>query len=375
MKYINYKKNELERIHISDIKVSLPDLKNTNKTQTVANWLMNKIDTGIENGSIKVGSLLPSKAELAYALGVSLGTVQNVLRLLEDKDYIYSKQCIGSIIKDRKDLESDIRKRTSKKDIAEEKVKQYIKENSLNIGDRLPASRALARDIDMTLNTVRNAVTKLVSDGILEYGSKQELIVKENEFSIDSTVDEVTLVNKIKEDLKKYICENFKVGDRLPTHSSLVKKFNVSMKTIHSALQMLVKEGMLLPRRGAYGTVITNVSMNSAFEPKREFSIFAPAQETAYYHYEKIQNKIKNIIMDNCDIGSKLPSISEFSRILDVSPNTIRRALQNLAKAGIVKFTRGRYGGTYVINMPEIEEQAFKWLAVNPQYKRVKVSK
>ena len=102
-------------------------------------------------------------------------------------------------------------------------------------------------------------------------------------------------------------------------------------------------------------------------------SIFASAQETAFYHYQKIQNKIKNIITEQYDIGSKLPSINEFSKMLDISPNTIRKALNNLAKDGILRFTRGRYGGTYVIDMPEVAEQTFRWLAVNPQYTKVKV--
>ena len=185
-----------------------------------------------------------------------------------------------------------------------------------------------------------------------------------------NNTDEETLVSKVKNDLKKYICDNFKVGDKLPAHNQLAEMLNVSMKTIHSAVQILVKENMLLPRRGAYGTIITNTSMNSAFEPRREMSIFAPAKETAFYHYQKIQNKIKNIISENYDIGSKLPSINEFSLMLDVSPNIIRKALSNLAKDGILRFTRGRYGGTYVIDMPDVAEQTFRWLAVNPQYVR-----
>jgi hypothetical protein len=31
-------------------------------------------------------------------------------------------------------------------------------------------------------------------------------------------------------------------------------------------------------------------------------------------------------------------------------------------------FSRGRYGGTFIIDMPEVENHSFKWLAVNPQY-------
>ncbi|MBO6272683.1 GntR family transcriptional regulator [bacterium] len=369
MTFVNYKKNELPRVDINNLKASLPDLKNSNKTQAILVWLIDWIDNSIKSKKIISDTLLPTKAEFAYALGVSLGTIQNVLKQLEDKGYIYSKQCIGSIIRCSKNSDSVIRKRTSKKDITENKIKNYIISASFKLGDKLPASRTLAKETGMTLNTVRNALNKLISDKILEYNSKKDLIIKSLDFTMNNT-DEETLVSKVKNDLKKYICDNFKVGDKLPAHNQLAEMLNVSMKTIHSAVQILVKENMLLPRRGAYGTIITNTSMNSAFEPRREMSIFAPAKETAFYHYQKIQNKIKNIISENYDIGSKLPSINEFSLMLDVSPNIIRKALSNLAKDGILRFTRGRYGGTYVIDMPDVAEQTFRWLAVNPQYVR-----
>ena len=74
------------------------------------------------------------------------------------------------------------------------------------------------------------------------------------------------------------------------------------------------------------------------------------------------------MISENYEIGSKLPSIEELSKEMDLSPNTIRNAFQNLAKEGYRAFSRGRYGGTFVIDIPETEEETFKWLAVNPQY-------
>ena len=74
------------------------------------------------------------------------------------------------------------------------------------------------------------------------------------------------------------------------------------------------------------------------------------------------------MIANEYNIGDKLPSIMELSNMLDLSPNTIRKAFHNLAKEGYLVFSRGRYGGTFVIDIPEIEAQTFKWLAVNPQY-------
>lgn len=345
--------------------MSVPDFQNTNKTETIANLMMKTIDNVLKTKIAKIGDLLPAKSDLAYYLGVSLGTIQNVLKILEDKEYIYSKQRIGSIIKDKNDDMSEIRKRTSKKDIAEERIKNYIISNNLEVGAQLPATRQLAREIDMTANTVMSAISKLITDGIVKYDSKKNLIITNNEITINESADEETLVSKIANDLKQMICSGYSIGDRLPSNDELAKEFNVSMKTMHNAIQLLVKEKMLLARRGAYGTVVINNVQNPSIEPRREMSIFAPAQETAFYHYEKIQNKIKTIIRDNYDIGSKLPSINELSELLDVNKNTIRKALNNLSKQGILRFSRGRYGGTYVIGMPETEEQAYKWLAIN----------
>lgn len=74
------------------------------------------------------------------------------------------------------------------------------------------------------------------------------------------------------------------------------------------------------------------------------------------------------MIAENYEIGAKLPSIMALSKEMDLSPNTIRKAFQNLAQEGYLTFSRGRYGGTFVIDIPETASQTFKWLAVNPKY-------
>lgn len=365
MKYVTYKKNELRHLKVSDMNMSVPEFQNNNRTETIANLIMKSIDTALKTNMAKIGDLLPSKSDLAYYLGVSLGTIQNVLKILEDREYIYSKQRIGSIIKDKNDDMSEMRKRTSKKDMAEELIKEYIVNNNLEVGTQLPATRQLAREIGMTMNTVMSAISKLIIDGIVKYDERKNLIITSSDIVLAEDTDEETLVSKVANDLKKMICSSYSIGEKLPSNEDLAKEFNVSMKTMHNAIQVLAKEKMLLPRRGAYGTIVISNSQNPAIEPRREMSIFAPAQETAFYHYEKIQNKIKNIIIENYGIGSKLPSINELSEMLDVNKNTIRKALNNLSKQGILRFTRGRYGGTFVVGMPESQEQAYRWLAIN----------
>ena len=357
---MNCQKNKLAKLTVSDINRPLPVLQNTVKTEAIANWLMGWLDSNDLEGS-----LLPTKAEFAYHLGVSLGTVQNVFKILENKHYIFLKQRVGAIITNKNDI--TLRKQTSKADIAAEIIKDFILSSDLNLGDKFVSARKLSQLTNISLNTVRVAIDKLVSNKILE-ATDNCLILKNKDFKVQKSHSTETLVDKVKKDLKKYVSENFKIGEKLPSNTELAQKMNVSVKTVHNAIKLLEKENMLLSRRGTYGTIVTNTSMNSAYEPRREMSIFAPAQETAFYHYQKTQNKIKRIISENYSIGSKLPTIKQFSEQMDLSPNTIRKALNNLAKEGILRFSRGRYGGIFVIDMPDIEEQTFRWLAVNPKY-------
>ena len=84
------------------------------------------------------------------------------------------------------------------------------------------------------------------------------------------------------------------------------------------------------------------------------------------------------MIQNQYSLGDKLPSISELSQHYEVSTNTIRKALNSLNKKGIVQFLRGRYGGTFVssilddtyyeYNSSQKDQEAYKWLSLNPQY-------
>ena len=64
---------------------------------------------------------------------------------------------------------------------------------------------------------------------------------------------------------------------------------------------------------------------------------------------------------------SVTPAITEFAQMYQVSAKTIKKALDNLADEGYITFVRGRYGGTFVMDIPQVNE-AYKWLALNPAY-------
>lgn len=380
-KFLLLDKSELRKLSVKDISIDLPDLKNIfeSKAIVIANWLIDWIEVDFKAGKIKETDLLPKKADLAYHLGVSIGTMQNALRYVEDKGYVESKQCIGTMVRDWKKPSLNVRKLTSKRDICIDLIKKYIIDKKIKQGQKIPSSRTLANLIGASPNTTRLALENLCSLGILErkFKSSNEAIwiLKSNNFSLSKTdlniSNNITLVEKVEKDLENYITKKLKVGEKMPAHENLSAELKVSIKTIHDALKSLVKKGILLTRRGRYGTTVISMPGEEALSVKKETSIFASAKEAVFYNYEKTQNHIRSLIAQNYQIGSKLPSIMELSKELDLSPNTIRKALKNLADEGYLRFARGRWGGTFVIDIPETSSQSFKWLAVNPEYVEV----
>lgn len=375
--YIFHKKSDLTKINISDIDAKLPDLKNSSESKTIiiGNWISDWIVKSLDSKKIKENYVLPSKAEFAYLLGVSIGTVQNAIRYIEDLGYVESKQCLGTLVKNQKNNVYTMRKLTSKKDYAIESIKKIILSENYKTGDILPSTRVISSKIGFSVNTTRVALETLSSYKILSHNKKS---AKESGWIILTTDIKLnmenistkshTLVDMVVKDLENYIVENLKVGDKMPSHEALSKILSASIKTVHDGLKVLIDKGILLARRGRYGTSVIKLPAGASNHQTTEDSIFAPAKDTAFYFYEKTQNSIKKMIAQDYEIGDKLPSIKELSEKFDLSPNTIRKAFHNLADEGYLVFSRGRYGGTFVIDIPETEEQAFKWLAVNPQF-------
>ena len=54
--------------------------------------------------------------------------------------------------------------------------------------------------------------------------------------------------------------------------------------------------------------------------------------------------------------------------MLETSEKTVKKALDNLAGEGYVTFMRGRYGGTFVTDIPVNE--GYTWIAISSDYIR-----
>ena len=319
---------------------------NENKTEKIFNWLKNWIENSLNQGNINYGDRLPLKGDLAFHIGVSLGTIQNVFRLLEDAELIESKQRVGTYIK-KPEVKKTTEKLTSKKDTAVEEIKKFILKNKLQIGEAVISTRKLGEKLNLSGATIRAALTYLVYQGILEK-KQNTFIIKKINFKIKE-VECKTLTEKIAEKIQANLKEIAPKG-KIPSNKDLAKKYKVSIKTVHDSIKLLNKSGILNSRRGQYGTVIAEENKN------------------AFYYYEEIEIKVKHFITKNCQIGDKLPSIINFAKMYGVSTKTIKKALDNLADDGYITYTRGRYGGTFVTDIPQSVKESYKWLAIASDY-------
>lgn len=352
-------KIELSFFHKNLNKLKIEDNK---KLASIVAWLEQILSTSDYKGKF----LMPKKADLAKLLHVGLGTIQNAYRILEDKGLLISKQCVGTFYVTDKNAVL-CRKLTSKKDILVSEILNYFNSVDCKVGDKIESVRFFANKFNSSTATILQVFEQLENEGVLENIKGERRLCQQVE-KVQATAKE-TLSDKIYKDLKKYIIDNLKQGDKLPSVYKLAEDFSVSVKTVFSGIQKLQKEGILKTLSGRYGTVVLRVPNDKVVYQKPEVSIFASASETYEYRYEKILNIVKKMILDNFEVGSKLPSISELALLLDVNSNTIRKTFDVLREEGIVSSVRGRYGGTFVLELPDYEStQAYQWLAVTNDF-------
>ncbi len=372
----NVSKSSLTRIDVGLLPKEIPDFKMSGctKDSLVTEYLTDFIVKALAKGEITESHLLPRKEEIAKFLGVSVGTVQNAIRIIEDMGHVESKQRIGTLVRDASSNDHRMRKQTSKRDQAVLAVKNFLVNRGIQPGETLPSAREIAAQIGSAPNTTRLALEFLTHQGILHSrgtrGNKANWELKvipdlENDPSV-AAIESETLIDQLERDLKHLIAEQFDVHAKLPSHLELAEYFKVSIKTVHDAMKRLSEQGIIRSKRGRYGTFVCRQPETQFFTPAE--NVFVPVDDASFYNYEKVERHLKQLIKRDYKVGDKLPSMGQLSKELDVSSNTIRKALQNMAVENVVTFTRGRYGGTFVTEIPEVkEDKAFTWISINPE--------
>ena len=89
-------------------------------------------------------------------------------------------------------------------------------------------------------------------------------------------------------------------------------------------------------------------------------------QNSYMYSWETTLEALKKYIIQNHQAGDKIPPMAQLAPILGVSTNTIRRAINLMCQEGYLIAQRGKYGGVFILELPEKQTEAFTWLAINP---------
>lgn len=372
---------EQRKINIAELPGELPDYNSTfePKDSIIKKWITDWILSAVSSKKIKNNDIMPSKAELSKYLGVSVGTVQNAIRYVEDSGLLKSKQKLGTMISAATNPVSNMPKSTTKRDKAVLSIKKYIIQKDLAVNKPVPSTRKMSEILNISQNTLRLAYEVMCAQGYfvsrqIRGNDSNWILVKYPKLSRDEMLyvnnnKSDTLVEKITKELKVYLSSHFSIGEKIPSHEELALTLKVSVKTIHDCVSILNNQGILLSRRGRYGTILSSDPMKPQSEQQKENFIFSDSFETSFYSYQKIENKIIDLMRSEFKIGEKLPSMKELSEKFEVSTNTIRKALNSIADQGYITFGRGRYGGTFIVDIPEEEQQqSYQWLSINPDY-------
>ncbi len=367
-------------------KISIREANNFNfnfseqskKEALALSWLIAFREYLLKNKIANYGDIMPSKKDISKYLKVSTGTIQNALKYAEDKGFFTSKQCIGTIIKNEN--EKAPTKMVSKKDRATIEIKRYLLNQQYEENEFIPSIQEFATELKTSTNTIRLAIYELMEEGFLKkefYKNNAHIVINkqikltEKEKNFGNEIKNKNLVKITKENIKKYIQKNFKTGDKIPPNSFFAKMFNVSIRTINTATKELNKEKFLLSKRGKYGTIYINSNLK---EKKSEKSMFMSKVKAEHdikpnydYKWEIALNNIKNYILKNHEVGDKIPSMKDFAQKLNVSVSTIKKAVYELTLQGILFTQKGKYGGLFIVEMPQ-REDSYTWLAINPLY-------
>lgn len=368
----------MKHLTLDDIKISKPDFESSDlpKGEVISRWLIEWIKHSLEYGIADIGDFIPSKYDLALYLNVSTATIQNSIRYVKNLGYLSSKQSSGTSIADfySKDLNSKVNE-FNHENIAECKIKKIVIDYNVALNSPIPTVAELARICDISQNTIRVSLCNLALSGYLEKvrakGNKYNWIyIKEfklspKELSCEIKDENFTLKYQLIEKIEEYLKKTYKHGNKILPNKAISNMFEVSVKTVNDAMKKLAIKKIILPRRGKYGTIY----LGSQKSGKKDFlsqekKRFIPSQEYTYT-WQKTLEHLKKYIVKNYEQGDKLAPIRELALILDVSPNTIRRALKPLFQNGSLIAKAGKSGGIFIVEMPEIKD-SYQWLALNP---------
>ncbi len=368
----------MKHLTLDDIKIAKPDfhILKIPKGQAVTSWLIEWVKHSLECGIADIGDFIPSKKILASFLNVSTATIQNSIRQAKNLGYLSSKQSIGTSIADFYSKDIKQQDELYHGTLTECKIKKLVLDEGIKLNSALPSIKKLSEMTDISQNTIRFSLINLANKGYLKKislrGNKFSWIyIKEFELTKEEIINGIndenfTLTHQLVDKIQKYIEKTYKTGEKILPNMAFSRMFDVSIKTVNDAMKILNAKKIILSRRGRYGTIYlgNNKNKKTDFISSDRRKNLIP--QNYVYSWQKALSHLKKYIIENYKIGDKIAPIRELAIILNVSPNTIRRALAEMFENKYLISKRGKTGGIFITEMPQEETETYKWLAINP---------
>jgi DNA-binding GntR family transcriptional regulator len=327
------KKKNLTALTVADLPKEKPDLnhKKIARFQHIAEWMSEWISNGLQDKTLSDKHLLPNKYAIAKYLEVSVGTIQNAIRYIEDQGFVESKKCFGTLIRPSNKPNRLFYKSENQRDRAVKVIKKFIVDNDYLTGEFLPSARHLSLSLQIKLSTLNLALNFLDTSEILENrgkrGNKLNWRIKRIP-TLGNESDETS--TKLADDIKQFIKKEYQCGDKIPSTCKLAESFMVSQRSICIAMAQLTREGVIHRMRGRYGTFVTSKEVHPP----------------TYLHSTAYEQLLT--IISEQEPGSKLPNTEALAQRINQSYTTTQRALQAITTQGSIASKKGKYGGRFV---------------------------
>lgn len=113
-------------------------------------------------------------------------------------------------------------------------------------------------------------------------------------------------------------------------------------EVFHLTLRGVKSSPRTVKERSEGRHVNTHVPAHEALRPVRSGNAFE----------ETVERILQGARLGIFPVGGKLPPERDLARHLGVSRTTLQEALKELQEAGLLASRRGRYGGTYIVQLP-----------------------
>jgi DNA-binding GntR family transcriptional regulator len=197
-------------------------------------------------------------------------------------------------------------------------LRERIENGTYSAGSVLPSNRQLRAEFGVADGTIRRALSELDRLGLtVARQGRPRMVAASGQEPVG------TLYERVEQGIRRAIADG-RHGSVLPSESELAAEYNVGRKTVRQALAELERRGEIVNRRGRRRQV-------------------PGAQQPQDALYEKVAARLMDEVAKGMYLpGTMVPTEDDLRIQYKVSRATIRKALGELRRRGVVTHEDGR---------------------------------